>query len=166
MVKLRLAFPFITAVAAATGPNTGSTSYPGSCGALQTTYDTCVSNALYSSTTGLYADDIFSFCQSIQQLGQQQYYQCLCDRTTAILLCFDQACSSDSQNRAIPANQRIQYCTVESATSSTAVQKSAPTSVPTTKTTEVAATTSSKSGASSLFPGYVLASLGFAVLFY
>ncbi|KAI8621823.1 hypothetical protein BC830DRAFT_1092403 [Chytriomyces sp. MP71] len=64
------------------------------CGSLQTTFDLCSRNSLYSSN-GVQYKDALGFCASLQ--GQQEaYYQCLCNQTNMIIACFNTACSGDT----------------------------------------------------------------------
>ncbi|KAJ3227327.1 hypothetical protein HDU81_006813 [Chytriomyces hyalinus] len=100
------------------------------CGALQTTFDTCASNSLYSPT-GQQFQTVETFCASLQFGPQYPYYLCLCDQTSLIVACYNTACASDTTFAAFLGGQ-TSYCNAAknykpASTSSTSAAAIAPT---------------------------------------
>ncbi|KAI9362428.1 hypothetical protein DFJ73DRAFT_812332 [Zopfochytrium polystomum] len=160
---------FAVSAKAAVGPGTGSPTYPGNCGDLNNTFNTCVSNALFLPSG--YVDDIAAFCASYQG-DQAKYYGCLCERATAIVNCYTLSCPSDTVNVGTPSNQKVSYCSAAAQYSSTSSAAAATTAAATTSATvqgSISApgaagttATSSKSGASRGVAGLAGAVLGAA----
>ncbi|KAJ1569549.1 hypothetical protein HK405_003000, partial [Cladochytrium tenue] len=137
-------------VAASTSVSTGSSSYPGDCGdTYQSLFDACVANALYNSTTGVYEDDIVSFCSPL--LGSSStYYDCLCSEATTIAACYSDDCANDtSTNSTAASTTESNYCQVASVLSAATATTSSTTSKA-SSTTKSSSTTSKSSTSSTV----------------
>ncbi|KAJ3388826.1 hypothetical protein HDU84_009426, partial [Entophlyctis sp. JEL0112] len=84
----------------ALGTNCGS--------AYQTTFNTCVANALYLPS-GSYAASITDFCASYQSGPQGPWYVCLCNETRKIQACYENTCPNDATYSSIQS-EVTQYC--------------------------------------------------------
>ncbi|KAJ3235362.1 hypothetical protein HDU81_000569 [Chytriomyces hyalinus] len=80
------------------------------CGALQATFNTCAANALFDPTSLKYFRSISEICGPQGNLGQLQLYTCICEKATAIELCFSLDCPSDTANYAASTQYKNENC--------------------------------------------------------
>ncbi|KAI9202424.1 uncharacterized protein BJ171DRAFT_514032 [Polychytrium aggregatum] len=109
---------------------------------LQATFNLCVSNAL-----GAGNNDAFTACTLLQN-DQPSYYKCLCDKFTAVNLCYSNFCSTDPGASA-SLQQQTSFC---GAVSNLPVAPASTTSVPAFTLPSQPTTSSSTKPSSSASP--------------
>ncbi|KAJ3246678.1 hypothetical protein HDU78_006428 [Chytriomyces hyalinus] len=87
-----------------------------SCGVLQITFNTCLSNQL-TAPSGISYTSAETYCQPFSA-NQAQWYACLCTQSAKVVDCFAAACSSDP-NMGSAKNAKDNYCSAATAYSPT-----------------------------------------------
>ena len=77
-------------------------------GTNQVPFNACIRNALYGPLSVNSFASPETACSEIQS-GTYQFYQCLCDKTSAFVYCFDTFCAG-SDGVVMYSSSRTEYC--------------------------------------------------------